>query len=366
MVRIFAKIIVPVFFIMGSFFTLSAQKAGGFYDKLYEFNFPVAPLPSKAVYYKTSDDLKTGSIIMKDYRGEMVTIDNFNQKRPTYHPAYKNYPNPLTVLQTPDDLKSNKTNTVFYTLRTSDIELYYKKGEIDSIYDVYADFSAHYDAKFQGKTIAEDSLIFKDKVGEMVSTMSDKDFAIVAVNKSKHVAYDANDEILVKVHNAFQGFIRRAQMYYGKNNVAFFKLRKTKKLSTEDIVISLTEDIRNLHKIDTGFKARNERNAEVQRLIETFNTLLDSEDYKDHDDYKIFVHGNLGSLYSLLEAYKKGMAQYDLANSFKPRIGVGSYLNDGKRKAKIRMLRKENLFVSGENSVKPEFNDNYNKIYHKN
>ena len=352
--------------IICSLFTTNAQKAGGFYEKLREFNFPYSPAPAGVVYYKMDHNLKSGSITMKDYRGEIVTIDYFNHKRPTYHPDYKNYTNPLSVLQTHDDLKSNKTNTIYYNLNSSNIELYYNKGESDTIYDVFANFKAKYTAKYHGKIIAEDSLIFNDKVGEIVSKLKGKDFAIVAVNKSKNVAYDANDQILVTVHNAYQGFVRRAQMSYGKNNMAFIKLKKTKKLASEDDVNQLTEAIKNLQAIDTGLKFRNTRNEEVQLLIEKITALIDSEDYKTHDDYKVFVHGNLGSLYTLLEDYDTAIAQYDLGSSYSSRGGLSSYLNDGKHKAEFRKERKEKLFLDGENSVKPEFSERYNKRYQGN
>ncbi|WP_405384810.1 hypothetical protein [Maribacter sp. LLG6340-A2] len=350
-------------FIICSLFTTNAQKASGFYEKLHEFNFPYSPAPANVVYYKVDHNLRSGSITMKDYRGEIVTIDNFNHKRPTYHPDYRNYSNPLSVLQSFDDLKSNKANTMYYYLNSSDIELYYKKGESDTIYDVMANYNAKYTAKYQDKIIAEDSLIFKDKVGEIVSKLKGKDFAIVAINKSKNVAYDANDHILVTVHNAYQSFVRRAQMAYNKNNIAFIKLKKTKKLVSEDEVNQLTDAVKNLKAIDTGLKTRTERNQEVQQLIEKFTDLIDSEDFKTHDDYKVFVHGNLGSLYSLLEDYEAAIAQYDLGASYSSRGGSSSYLKSGKNKATFRKERKEKLFLAGENIVKPEFSDKYNQCY---
>ncbi|MEP2280283.1 hypothetical protein [Maribacter sp.] len=364
--KVHSKTLLVIVSIIFSLFTTNAQKAGGFYEKLREFNFPYSPAPSGVEYYKMDNDLKTGSITMKDYRGEIVTIDNFNHKRPTYHPDYKNYTNPLSVLQKHDDLKSNKTNTLYYNLNSSDIELYYKKGESDTIYNVFANFKAKYTAKYHDKIIAEDSLVFNDQVGEIVSKLKGKDFAIVAVNKSKNVAYGANDDILVLVHNAYQGFARRAQMSYGRNNMAFIKLKKTKKLTSEDDVIAITEAIKNLQAIDTGLKSRNTRNEKVQRLIEKLTALLDSEDYKTHGDYKVFVHGNLGSLYALLEDYDAAMAQYDLGVSYSSRGGLSSYLNDGKHKAEFRMERKKRLFLDGESSVKPEYSDRYNKRYQGN
>ncbi|WP_299798891.1 hypothetical protein [uncultured Maribacter sp.] len=361
--KVHSKFIYLSLFLIGFIFNSNAQKASGFYEKMREFSYPFSPAPSGVTYYKMDHDLKSGSITMKDYRGEIVTIDNFNHKRPTYHPNYKNYSNPLSVLQKYDERKSTKSNTIFYNLKSSNIELYYKKGETDTIYDVYANFTASYNAKYDGNTIAKDSLIFNDKVGEIVSKLNGKDFAIVAVNKSKNVAYDANDNVLVTVHNAYQGFIRRAQLSYGKKNMAFIKLKKTKKLNSADEVNTLTEAIRNLKNIDTGLKARSSRNEEVQRLIEKFTSLIDSEDYKENDDYKVFVHGNLGSFYSLLEDFKKAIAQYDLGTSFSSRGGLSSYMSDGKKKAQFKMQRKAILFSPGENTVKPEYSDKYNTFY---
>lgn len=353
-------------FLVISFSKIYSQKAGGFYDKLYEFDFPSTPIPVDAVFYKTVNQLKTGKITMKDYRGEMATLNNFNLKRPTYHNEYINYSRLVSVLSGFDDLKSNKSNTVYYQSKNTNILLSYQKGENDTIYNVYGKFDAKFDAKFQEKTIYKDSLQFNEKVGEIYSTLKGKDFDIVAKNKCKSIALDANDIIMVKAHNAFQSFVRSSQMFYSKTNVPFFKIKKTKKLISEKETNSLTQQIRSLHTIDNGFESRTDRNKQVELLIETLSKLIESEDYKVHDAYKVFVHGNLGSLYTLLEDYQKGIKQYDLAASFDKKGKLVSYYNGGKRDATRSLERKENLFLLEDNTVKPEFNNNYYEIYTKN
>ncbi|MDX1279371.1 hypothetical protein [Oceanihabitans sediminis] len=292
-----------------STFAINAQKVGGFYDNHFNFQYPSKPLPFGVTLYKVNYNINTQGIKAYDNREELVNLKALNPKLIEYSNDYHVRLRRLNSFD-PTNKNSSDPNTVEFSLNSSDIILSHEQSEEDTIYNIHAKAKAFYNVSHNGKIIYQDSIVYDDRVSEISSNLSPSDFDKQAINLYESITIDANNKVLSHFYNIYHSFVLETDMRYFKNDVPFFKMKKTKKLADSKKAVELEKRVRALAAIDKGFESRELRNKEVNLLITDFKNEMNTSDYENHDTYKAFVSGNLGSLYSLIEKFDAAIENY--------------------------------------------------------
>ncbi|WP_157943856.1 hypothetical protein [Arenibacter hampyeongensis] len=353
------KFLVIFIFLFISSFALNAQKVAGFYDEHFNFEYPSMPMPFGVFFYQVNYSVKTQGIKAYDSRNELVNIQALNPKLVEYSNDYTVRLGKLSSFVEVNENGSNP-NTVQFSLNSSDIILSHEQSEVDTIYNINAKAKAYINVSHNEKIIYQDSIFYDDIVSEIYSDLSPSKFDQQAINLYEGMTVDANNKVLSHFFNTYHRFVRKIDMGYFKDDVPFFKMNKTKKLTDPEKVDELEKRIRALTDIDEGFESREIRNIEIKSLITDFESEMNNSDYKNHDTYKAFISGNLGSLYSLIEEFDAALDNYEKAKGLIDKGGAGSYAQHGIRDNERRKKLRANIIK--DQKVLIEYADNYDKV----
>tara|TARA_R110000764_G_C11012956_1_gene383465 strand:- start:1465 stop:2670 length:1206 start_codon:yes stop_codon:yes gene_type:complete len=353
------KFLVVFIYLFISSFALNAQKVAGFYDQHFNFEYPSMPMPFGVFSYQVNYNVKTQGIKAYDNRNELVNIQALNPKLVEYSNDYTVRLGKLSSFIEVNENNSN-SNTVQFSLNSSDIILSHEQSEVDTIYNINAKAKAYINVSHDEKVIYQDSIFYDDIVSEIYSNLSPSKFDLQAINLYEGMAVDANNKVLSHFFNTYHRFVRKIDMGYYKDDVPFFKMNKTKKLADAKKADELEKRIRALTAIDEGFESREMRNKEIRLLITDFEREMDNSDFKYHDTYKAFISGNLGSLYSLIEEFDAALDNYEKAKKLIDKGGAGSYAQHGIRDNERRKKLRANIIK--DQKVLKEYADNYDKV----
>lgn len=334
--------------------SLSAQKVTTFNEKPYCFSYPKNPLPWGTMQYQVVDDITEHNLIAFDSEKKPVIIAPMVSKTLQYSKDVKRKTTYLVAFPQWPPYKPSTTNTAVFSLEVSDIIVSHKRSEIDSIYYLYAKANAKIKITLKDKVVYSDTLSFHDIADKVNSHLSSSEFNAKAFEIYKENYIIVNTYVLAQFINRLHGLVYSTDMDYGPKNTEFYSMKKTKKLDAPDVIDELVSQIQSFNKNDEGFGTREKRNKEVELIIDKLKNTMESSDYSKHDAFKVFVHGNLGALYGILDNVALAIEHYEKAEGFGyDDSSVIQFL-------KIDEEKKNNFLKNGE--VPKQFANNYQLI----
>lgn len=336
---------------------LNAQKLSWFNQKPYYFSYPQNPLPWGTIEYQVVDDITEHNLVGLNSKNEPVIIAPMVSKTLQYTNDVTRKTTYLVAFPQLPSYKTSSDNTAVFSLEVSDIIVSHKRSKIDSIYELYGKANAKIKITHRDVEVYSDTLSFygvADKVNSQLSYSEFNDKAL-AIYKENYIV--VNTYVLAQFINRLHNLVYTSDMSYQTRNTTFYGMKRTKKLNDPGVVDELVLQIKRFNKNDKGFDNREERNKEVEVIIEKVKNTIESSDYKNHDSYKAFVHGNLGALYGVLDNVPLAIEHYKKAKELEDR---DFDFSKGILYLRYEEEKKNNFLQNGE--VPKEFAKNYQLV----
>lgn len=334
------------YFFLACVYSVTAQNPKSFYLKINQFEYPTNPLPKGISEYAVVTNLWQTALFMRDYKGDIKTLDKIREYPLGYNPgAYLRNPKLYTFLMKPKNTIDNKSGFVL-ELKVEDVELFYQKGEERNTYDLQYKYAFDVLIHCRERIHAQKHYEYGGKAITFTSSLSAKDVPIMAIEVAKKQIWKINDEVLKNTLVTFNYFSKgEVDMAFNPQFIQFYGLSKSKKLDEGVAVKSLEDKIRALEFIDGPEVDRNQFVKALQVLEQELIGLRESADYQELSSFKYFVHANLSRIYQLMEQFDLSGVEIELALHVADKERFKNWMLEERRKLKIKQMRYSNMYT---------------------
>lgn len=316
-------------------------------------------MPNGCEVYGVSTSVNKRSIITYDYRGDKLRLSDLKIRNAGYSAinnplvpklfAFSKYHKPEIPFE----------NGFLLKMEMDDVELYHEYTGEDGVYNINTAYQVRLSVLHKNDIIVSDTLHYNETISTFTSELSGEDVHIIATNKANELALTLNDQVLPAIISSFHQFSKDlVDLSFTQDFIKFYGISKSKKLITGEETKVIEKRIKKLENLDKDILNRDAFNKELEELTTIFIDLRSSDDYKNHESYRFYVHANLASLYTLREDFGKVHYHYNLALTYTDKARFTMMVNEQLGKA---MRRKENQSLLFDSTM--GFNESYSANY---